>query len=137
MDTPVTASGRLPAVPPPGRWPHVCLGIFSTGPKALCVVPNKVFQGAAAGCAVVTADTPPQRRALGDSAVLVPPGDPELLAEALLRLASHPDELAELRGRARRLADARFAPGQVVTPLLRSLGADPGRAGAEMNPARR
>jgi len=43
----------------------VCLGIFGTGPKALRVVPNKVFQGAAAGCAVVTSDTAPQRRALG------------------------------------------------------------------------
>ena len=41
----------------------VCLGIFGTGPKALRVVPNKVFQGAAAGCAVVTSDTAPQRRA--------------------------------------------------------------------------
>ena len=54
----------------------VCLGIFGTGDKALRVVPNKVFQGAAAGCAIVTSDTAPQRRALGDAAVLVPPGDP-------------------------------------------------------------
>src|ERR1700757_592358 len=43
----------------------VCLGIFGTGDKALRVVPNKVFQGAAAGCAVVTSDTAPQRRVLG------------------------------------------------------------------------
>ncbi len=53
---------------------HVCLGIFGTGDKALRVVPNKVFQGAAAGCAIVTSDTPPQRRALGEAAALVPPG---------------------------------------------------------------
>ena len=35
----------------------VCLGVFGTGPKALRVVPNKVFQGAAAGTAIVTSDT--------------------------------------------------------------------------------
>src|SRR5262249_35837831 len=45
----------------------VCLGIFGTTAKAANVVPTKVFQGAAAGCAIVTSDTPPQRRALGEA----------------------------------------------------------------------
>ena len=48
----------------------VCLGILGTGAKARRVVPNKVYQGAAAGCAVITSDTPPQRSALGDAADL-------------------------------------------------------------------
>jgi len=95
----------------------VCLGIFGTGDKALRVVPNKVFQGAAAGCAIVTSDTAPQRRALGDAAVLVPPGDPEALAEALRRLADDRAELARLRGRARGLARGQFAPERIVGPL--------------------
>jgi len=42
----------------------VCLGIFGTTAKARNVVPTKVFQGAAAGCAIVTSDTAPQRAAL-------------------------------------------------------------------------
>ncbi|HSR23681.1 MAG TPA: glycosyltransferase, partial [Candidatus Eisenbacteria bacterium] len=75
----------------------VCLGIFGTGDKALQVVPNKVFQGAAAGCAIVTSDTPPQRRTMGDAAVLVPPGDPAALAAALLGLAGDRSELARMR----------------------------------------
>jgi glycosyltransferase involved in cell wall biosynthesis len=95
----------------------VCLGIFGTGDKALRVVPNKVFQGAAAGCAVITSDTAPQRRVLGDAAVLVPPGDPAALADALLRLANDRDALLKLRHAARQLAAERFAPEQVVTPL--------------------
>jgi glycosyltransferase involved in cell wall biosynthesis len=96
----------------------VCLGIFGTGAKALRVVPNKVFQGAAAGCAVVTSDTAPQRRMLDDAAVLVPPGDAGALANALLGLASDRSELAARRRAARELADQRFTPGQVVAPLV-------------------
>lgn len=96
----------------------VCLGIFGTGPKARRVVPNKVFQGAAAGCAIVTSDTPPQRRALGDAARLVPPGDPAALAAALRELAIDRAELHRLRHAAYDLAVARFAPDQVVAPLL-------------------
>jgi len=100
---------------------HVCLGIFGTGDKAQRVVPNKVFQGAAAGCAIVTSDTPPQRRALGDAAILVPPGNPEALATALLRLADDRAELARLRGRAHELAVQQFAPERIVAPLAREL----------------
>jgi glycosyltransferase involved in cell wall biosynthesis len=95
----------------------VCLGIFGTGDKALRVVPNKVFQGAAAGCAVITSDTAPQRRVLGDAAVLVPPGDPAALADALLRLAGDREALLKLRHAARQLAAERFTPEQVVGPL--------------------
>ena len=96
----------------------VCLGIFGTGAKALRVVPNKVFQGAAAGCAIVTSDTAPQRRMLGDAAVLVPPGDPEALAAALLDLAQDRETLAARRRAARALAAERFTPAQVVAPLI-------------------
>jgi glycosyltransferase involved in cell wall biosynthesis len=96
----------------------VCLGIFGTGEKARRVVPNKVFQGAAAGCAIITSDTPPQRRVFGDAAVLVPPGDADALAAALLELASDPKRLHELRDAARTVAEKRFAPAQVVAPLL-------------------
>jgi glycosyltransferase involved in cell wall biosynthesis len=112
-------AGELPALV---AGHDVCLGIFGTGEKALRVVPNKVFQGAAAGCAVVTSDTAPQRRALGDSALLVPPGDPAALADTLRSLADDRADLARLRAAAHLLATQRFAPDQVVTPLLERLG---------------
>ena len=102
----------------------VCLGIFGTGDKALRVVPNKVFQGAAAGCAVVTSDTAPQRRVLGDAAILVPPGDADALADALLGLASDREALLKLRHAARQLASTRFTPEQVVAPLTDRLAPD-------------
>jgi len=95
----------------------VCLGIFGTAPKARRVVPNKVFQGAAAGCALVTSDTAPQRRVLGDAALFVPPGDAQALAGALRLLARDRDRLAAAREAAARLAAGRFTPEHVVRPL--------------------
>jgi glycosyltransferase involved in cell wall biosynthesis len=103
----------------------VCLGIFGTGPKALRVVPNKVFQGAAAGCAVVTSDTAPQRRALGDGAIYVPPGDAAALAEALTRLAGDRTELAAARRRSHQAVLERFGCAAVVEPLVERLAAGP------------
>jgi glycosyltransferase involved in cell wall biosynthesis len=95
----------------------VCLGIFGTTAKAGNVVPTKVFQGAAAGCAIVTSDTPPQRSALGDAARYVPAGDPSALAAELRSLAESPEALAGLRTAASRLAARRFTAAAVVAPL--------------------
>jgi glycosyltransferase involved in cell wall biosynthesis len=73
------------------------LGIFGTSAKAARVIPNKAFQALACGTPLVTADTPGARELLvdGESALLVPPGDPDALAGALRRLADDP----ELAGR--------------------------------------
>jgi glycosyltransferase involved in cell wall biosynthesis len=64
------------------------LGIFGTSAKAARVIPNKAFQALACGTPLVTADTPAARELLrdGESALLVPPGDPAALASALRRL---------------------------------------------------
>jgi glycosyltransferase involved in cell wall biosynthesis len=99
----------------------VCLGIFGSTAKAGRVVPNKVYQGAAAGCAIVTSDTPPQRRLLGDAALLVPPGDPGALAAALRRLATDPALRVAQASAARALAEDRFSAERVVEPLAAAL----------------
>jgi glycosyltransferase involved in cell wall biosynthesis len=101
----------------------VCLCIFGTTPKAWRVVPNKVYQGAAAGCAVITSDTPPQRRALGEAAVFVPPGDAASLAEVLRELSKDRDRVAALGAAARCRGMAEFTAGAVVRPLRARLAA--------------
>ena len=122
----VTWSDWVPAAELPAlvAGHDVCLGIFGSAAKATRVVPNKVFQGAAAGCALVTSDTAPQRRVLDGAAVLVPPGDSRALAAALRDLAADPGRLADAQAAARTLAAERFTPDAVVRPLdarLRSL----------------
>jgi len=65
------------------------LGVFGRSPKAARVIPNKAYQALACGTPLVTGDTPAAARELltdGESALLVPPGDPEALADALRRL---------------------------------------------------
>lgn len=98
---------------------QVCLGIFSDTPKGVRVVPNKVYQGLAAGCVVVTSDTPPQRRALGKHVELVPAADPRALAAELVSLCE-PAALAAARERAARGRD-RIRPQVVTEPLVAEL----------------
>ncbi len=95
----------------------VCIGILGTTEKAAHVVPHKVFQGAAAGCAVVTSDTPPQRRVLRDAATYVAAGDSAGLAQVLADLARDREHLLRLRQAAWSAARERFLPAAVTRPL--------------------
>jgi glycosyltransferase involved in cell wall biosynthesis len=80
------------------RTASFALGVFGTSDKAARVIPNKVFQALACTTALVTADTPAARELLvdGESALLVPPGDPNALARALVRLAGDDTLRAQL-----------------------------------------
>ena len=119
----VVGSGQLDAImserPPNVEWVEwveyhdlpdeiqragCALGVFGTSAKASRVIPNKAFQALACGTPLVTADTAAARELLvdGESALLVPAGDPEALAGAVRRLAVDP-------GLARRIGDGGLA----------------------------
>jgi len=100
---------------------QLALGIFGTTAKAAHVVPNKVYQSAAAGCALLTSDTAPQRRQLDSSAVLVPPGDADALASALAALALDRAMLSRYRRQAQELASGAFTARAVISPLMDKL----------------
>ena len=116
---------------------HVALGIFGTTTKSGDVVPNKVYQAAAAGCAIVTSDTAPQRRMLGDRAEFVPAGAPDELADMLVALVSDRDRLARRRREARALAVASFSGAGLVPELIGHLpvSSPPPRPGPEVRRA--
>jgi glycosyltransferase involved in cell wall biosynthesis len=98
------------------------LGIFGTSGKAGRVVPNKAFQALACGTPLVTGDTPAARELLvdGESALLVPTGDPGALAVALRRLTGDP-ELAHRIGAAGRAAFEAQASEEVLGRRWREL----------------
>jgi glycosyltransferase involved in cell wall biosynthesis len=75
------------------------LGIFGTTPKAQRVIPNKVFQALACGAPVITAESPAIHELGEDAVLLVPPGDAQVLADAVRLLANDGALRAELSAR--------------------------------------
>ena len=66
------------------------------------------LEAASRGTPAVVADLPPFRETLGDAALAVPPGDPDALAEALLRIERQPG-LRERLSAAARVAAGRLS----------------------------
>ena len=103
----------------------VCLGIFARRPKAMDVVPAKVYLGMACGLPVVTADSPAIREEILDHVasgppplIVCPPEDPSALAECLLELRDNPERRRQVGAAARHIYELRFRPARVVTPLV-------------------
>lgn len=95
----------------------IALGIFGTTSKGQRVVPNKVYQSMAAGCAMITSDTPPQRSMLGDVPLYVTAGDAGELADAIELLVTDDDLRASKQAASARLADEAFTPEAICAPL--------------------
>ncbi|MEE8701475.1 glycosyltransferase [Bifidobacterium crudilactis] len=98
----------------------IALGIFSTTAKGMRVIPNKVYESMAAGCAVVTSDTPPQNRLVGAGTILVPPGDPQKLAAALRVLLSDASARDHAM-RAARATGAKYSARRITAQLSKTI----------------
>lgn len=103
---------------------HCCLGIFGTTAKAGRVIPYKVQQALALGRPVITADTPAARRLLthGRDAVLVTPGNPHALADAISWMADHPDAAGKIGANGHRCFISNLSESVLQQRLAEALG---------------
>lgn len=87
----------------------IVLGIFGSSRKARMVIPNKVFEAAMVGRAVITADTPAVRELFENGKeLLLCEADGRALAETIARLADDADLRRRLGHSARKLMLDRF-----------------------------
>jgi glycosyltransferase involved in cell wall biosynthesis len=108
---------------------HVVLGAFGTGAKAGRVIPHKVYQGLAAGRAVVTGDGEGIREVFdpGVHLAAVPRGDAAALAGTLARLIADPQGRTTLACAGRERALAVATPDRIGQSLVAALApAGPG-----------
>jgi phosphatidylinositol alpha-mannosyltransferase len=88
----------------------------NTGGESFGIV---VVEAMAAGCAVVASDLPSFGYVLGDAGMLVPPEDPEALADTLVTVLSTPEVTAELSARSRTRAQT-FDRSQILGKYLQA-----------------
>jgi glycosyltransferase involved in cell wall biosynthesis len=132
---PITWQDEIPLATLPAELGRaaVVLGVFGDGPKAAMVVPNKVYQAAAAGRPLVTRDGPGLREVLepGTHCLAVPAGDGAALADAVGTLLDDPARAQRLGDAARAHVLSRFGPDAVAASLAKALTVLPGLAPQE------
>jgi glycosyltransferase involved in cell wall biosynthesis len=113
----------LAALPEELARAAVVLGVFGAGRKAAMVVPNKVYQAAAAGRPLVTRDGPALREVLvpGEHCLACPPGDADALAAAIGSLLDDPAAAARMGAAARAHLARDFGPARIAADLGRTL----------------
>ena len=106
------------------RRADILLGVFGATPKALRVIPNKVFQALACGKPVVTCRAPayPTQVSEGEEGIIfVAAGRAEELAEAIGRLAIQPARLQHHGRASRALYEQYFSAKHIEQQLASAL----------------
>lgn len=87
------------------------------------VIPSKIFEAMATGRPIVLGVSGESQEILDDAGagIAVPPGSPQALAEAVLRLADNPDLSRELGVAGRRYVERNFARERLASEMLHHL----------------
>ncbi|HEX4959383.1 MAG TPA: glycosyltransferase family 4 protein [Thermoanaerobaculia bacterium] len=110
-----------------GRLSSRALGVWLGRASIYCLPARyepfglSILEAALSGCALVLGDLPSLREIWRHRAVLVPPGDPEALADALKRLIADPDRRSSLAAGARARA-LQLTPEKMVKEYLAAYG---------------
>ena len=101
----------------------VCLGIFGPGSKTHNVIPNKVYEALAMAKPVITADTSAARELLmdGKDCLMVPPGDADALADAILKLKQDTSLSNEIAAEGYALFKSTLSPSVTGSKLAAAL----------------
>lgn len=125
----VTFHGRVPAgeLSLAAASADVALGIFEDDPRSRASITNKVTEGVASGTAVVTMRSPAIEGWFTDSEdiVLVPPEDPQALADAIRGLRDDPDRRESIASAGRRRYDSVFSVEHIGELLVEALPLTP------------
>jgi len=89
--------------------------------RYVSVITTKVFDYLASGRAIVATEVGGIREAVGDACLIVPPGDPSSLAEAVTVLLNDKNLRVELGARGRRLAKEKFDWNVLTDELVNAL----------------
>ena len=98
----------------------VCLGIFGDSDKAHNVIPNKVYEAAAMGKAVISGETKAIKELFSDreNILLCRPADSQALADKILELKNEPELRQKIAKNSYQLFKAKSCPKVIVGDLL-------------------
>lgn len=96
-----------------------CLGVFGIHPKTQRVIPYKAYQTLASARPLITAGTEASRRLFThrENAILVSPGDPAQLADAILHLSACPTEAEKIGYNGRTLYEKHLSNKRIAKSI--------------------
>lgn len=102
----------------------IVLGIFGTTDKAARVIPNKVYEGAVFGKAMISRQGPAMAELFEDSRdiCLVRPGDETDLAQKIMNLRQDNELRRKIGENVRKLFLEKLLPKDIVSELLSAIG---------------
>jgi len=86
----------------------ICVACFEDNELTRCKSPLKIAEYLAAGKPIVASDVGDVPLMVGDAGVVVPPGNSEAIAQALIQLLAQPDRMTQMRITARKQAEKTY-----------------------------